>query len=443
LLLSIVEGHVEDEYILKFLMNIRQVNEAAQKIFAMKTIPKMVKLTKVLDINQQESVVPIVVRLMLPSIKPKQIAKYITSLEINDRAKESAVSPVLEQLILEPGNKERIGALQTISKSSSTGSLRMIDEAIEAVNSMIAAAEGAGVSVDAFGSAGLVPVIAGIQDRALAEKLLTQTERQLLSGSVPASANIDALAEYVYSLRSAVYGVADVHPKVPLKLRSYQDTLQNRISYAIQEAIVSSKMQLDGADWLEVSSNTIAEHILMSIPLADSLSAIKACFRALGHVSSRVVLECLQNSVDLEKQREAANAIMNDPMQRDKILRKHMKLRLDDYGRSAWIPDEEAAYADVLSQALGEWKPRATSAISLGLYKTARSIAMNKAESQVPARELVDVSVEFMFGARSVPNLEQEEVIAYLRTLERSLNRSVITQIVEKTRWPTSILEDL
>ncbi|MFW9842774.1 MAG: hypothetical protein ACFFES_17940, partial [Candidatus Thorarchaeota archaeon] len=442
-LLSMVEGHVEEDYLVKFLMNIRQVDEVAQKIFAKETIPKMAALTKVLETVQQETVVPIVVRLMLPTIKLKQIAKYITSVEINDRAKETAVSPILEKLILEPGNKERIAALQTISKSSSAGSLRIIDEAIEAVNSMITAAEGVGVSPDAFGSAGLVPVIAGLQDRALADKLLKQTERQVLSGSVPASASIDALAEYVYGLRSAVYGVADVHPQVPLKLRSYQDTLQNRISSSIQEAVMASKLQLDGSDWLEVSSNAIAEKILTSVPLADSLSVVKGCFRALSHASSRLVLECLRNSIDLEKQTEAANTIMNDPLQRDRILRKHMKLRVDEYGRSAWVPDEEAAFADVLSQVLGEWKPQATQAISVGLFKTARNVAVNTAESQVPARELVDVSVEFLFGARSVPNLGEEEIIAYLRILQRYLDRDVVAQIVGKTRWPATLMEEL
>ncbi|MHA2077853.1 MAG: hypothetical protein ACXAB0_09625 [Candidatus Thorarchaeota archaeon] len=442
LLLSVVEGHVEDEYLVKFLMNIKQVNDAAKKILSLKTVPKMVKLTQVLSDKDQQTLAPIVVRLMLPTYKLKQIAKFITSLDIIDKAKEEAVAPLLEQLVLEPRNKERIKALQAVSKSTSTGSLRMIDDAIEAVNSMISAAEELGVSSDTIGTTGLVPVIAGLKDRKLGEKLLAQTERQILRGSVPASANIDALAEYVYSLRSSVYGVVDAHPQVGLKLRSYQETLQNRLSHAIQEAITSSKLYTDDTNWLEVSSDAIAEKILVNVPLTDAVSVIKGCYRALEHVSTRLVLTYLENSIDMKSQTAAADAIMNNPLQRDRILRKHMKLKIDEFGRSAWVPDQEAAYAEVLSEVLGKWKPYAISAISRGLFKAARNVARSAVDSQIHPTEVRVVSIEFLSGARSISDLGEEEVVGYVRNLQKYLKREVVDAIVQKARWPKSLLDE-
>ncbi|MHA2081364.1 MAG: hypothetical protein ACW99H_09495, partial [Candidatus Thorarchaeota archaeon] len=288
-LLSIVEGHVEDEYLVGLLVNLGKVDAASERILALKTIPKLIKISKTLDESHRNQVAPVVIRALIQTYKLKQVAKYITSIDINDKVKEEVVAPLIEQLIQEPSNKDRITALELISKSSSTGSLRVIDEAIASVKTIIDSAKKMGVSVEHIKSSALVPVIAGLKDRVLAEKLLVQTEKQLLSGSVPASAKIEALADFVYSLRASVYSIENVLPQVKLRLSSYEGTLQHRLSQAVHEVFITSTFKADGENWLEVSSDGVAEAIVSGIPLMDSISAVIACNRAMDNINPRQV----------------------------------------------------------------------------------------------------------------------------------------------------------
>ncbi len=443
LLLSIVKDQVNNEHFLKLLISLNRAEDAAQNVLSVKTISKMAKLTKILNESEQNRVVPLVVREMAPSYQPKQIAKYITSTNISDSAKDAAVSSLIEHLIREPSNKDRISALQTISKSASAGSLKSIDDAIVAVKSLITKAEEIGVSIEHIRSSALVPVVAGLKDRALGEKLLTQIEKQVLRGSVPGSANIDALADYVYNLRASLYAVEEPHPQIKIKLTSYEGTLQNRMGPIVQELLPECKFKMDGDDWLETSSEEVAEKIVTNIPTVDSISAIKGCFIARDRISAHYISLYLQNSVGVEKQAELANQLMNNPMERDRILRKHMKLKVDEYGRSVWTPDLDAAYVDALNQVLEHWKPQATAAFKLGAFKAAMRIAKDAFKSKRPTSELFEISLSFLFNSRTILTSEKERILEYLRFIIEYLDRDAIIGLVEKTKLPTTIIDEI
>ncbi len=442
LLLSVIKERVDNEHLMRFLMNLGRIEDASQNILSVKSVPKMIKLTQVLNENQQNEIASVVIRLMTPSYKPKEIAKYITSISISDKTKEEAVSPILEQLIQEPSNKDRISALQVVSKSASTGSLKSIDDAIDAIKSVTSAAEGMGVSVEHITSTTLVPVIAGLKDHALGEKLLNQIEKQVLQGSVSGSANIDSLADYVYSLRTAMFAVDDPHPQIKLKLGSYATTLQNRLSQAVQELVTTSQFKIDAENWLQASSDDLADKILSGIPIVDPVSAIIACLSAKDRISPNQISLYLQNSVGVEKQIELANQLMENPIDRDRILRRHMKLKVNEFGRAVWTPDVEAAYRDALIQVLEKWKPQATSAFRLGVFKAALGIAKKSMKSQIPSSELTEISFVFLFNARSMVSSENERFIEYIRDLAKYLNRDEISAIVEKASLPTTILDE-
>ena len=140
----------------------------------------------------------------------------------------------------------------------------MIEDAINAVKALTTAAEDMGVSGEHLRTTAMIPVIAGMKDHALAKKLLEQTEKQVLMGSVPGSTDLAALEGYVYSLRSSVYSVENVPPMIISKLRSYEKTLQNRLSISVQEIMTQCRADLEKDDWLEVSSTEIADKIIQS-----------------------------------------------------------------------------------------------------------------------------------------------------------------------------------
>lgn len=442
MLLSVVEDEAEDEYLVRFLLNMGRVGASAERILSLKTVPKMVKLTNSLDEDQRNSLAPVVVGYMVASYKPKQVAKYLTTIGVSDRAKEEAVSPIIQQLIQEPSNKDWISTLRSISKSSSTGSLQTVDDSIDAVESIIAAAEEMGVSVEHIRSSALVPVVAGLKDRTIAKKILSQIEKQALTGNVPASANIDALADYVYGLRSSRYIFDDVLPEVKTKLVSYEATLQNRLRLIVQGTFTTCQLEIGNDDWLEASSNEIAKKIISSIPVVDSISAVKACFQAMKGIPSHHIDLYLQNSVGVEEQAALANEMMDNPVERDRILRRQMKLRTNEQGRLVWIPNLEAAYADAMNQVLDKWKPQAFSVLKLGFVKAALEIAQKALETQIPNREIFDISVAFLFSSRTFFSQEKERILDYIRSLSKYLERGEITAIIEKAGLPNAILDE-
>jgi hypothetical protein len=442
-LLALIDDHFNDENLIKLKMSLGRVSEVAEKILSQNTIPKMIKLTKMLDTTEQISLCPFIVDSLIQSHKPSQVAKYITSIDIDDRAKEMVVAPMIRQLIDQPTDKTRIKALQSISQSSTTGSLRTIDNALDSIKNLISAAEDMGVAAEQMRSTALIPVIAGMKDRSLAEKLLFQTEEQILQGSVPGSADLGALADYVYSLRSATYVYDDVLPPIRIRLDSYKGTLENRLSKAIQESYIECSFRAGEDDWLETSSEEIAEHIISTIPIADSISMIKGCFIAVSYISSQYVSQYLENSIGLEKQIELANQLMENPLDRDRILRRHLKLQVNELGQSKWVPDTEAAYADALKQVLEKWKPEAASAVKLGMLKAAMKVAHKALEATIPAKELYEISIQYIYGIRTYSSPEKDYVLDYLRELKNQFTRNEIEIIIQEARVSATIIERL
>ncbi|MHA1928976.1 MAG: hypothetical protein ACTSV2_10430, partial [Candidatus Thorarchaeota archaeon] len=214
ILLSIVEGHIDDEYHLELLAILDRTDAAAELILLQKTMPKMINLTNTLDENHRNRVAVAVVRSLTQTRKPKQVAKYFTSVDIAESVKLDAAAPILEQLINEPTNKELLTALQIISKSSNTGSLTKIDEVIDDVKSFTATAEEMGISGEHLNITEMVPVIARMKNQELAKKFLDQSEKQAFMGSTAASTDLVALARYVNKLRFSVFSYDDVLPGI-------------------------------------------------------------------------------------------------------------------------------------------------------------------------------------------------------------------------------------
>jgi hypothetical protein len=436
LVLSLIEGHVEEEDLVRFLVNIGRIEIASERILALKTIPKMVKLTKKLKEDEQNRVALDVIKALTQTENPKKVAKYITSIDIDDRTKMMSITPMIELLLQEPHNEDRISALVSISETSSKGSLPMIEEAIKAVKSLMSAAEKMGVSLEHARSSTLVPVIAGLKGQSMAEKLLSQTEKKVLGGIAPASADITALAEYVHSLRSAVYSVNGVLPLVKSKLMSYEGTLQNRLSTSIQEVSTSCIFIL-GEDWLEASSNEIANAVASSVPLIDIVSAVKSCFVAVRKLSSHQIIMYLQCSIGFEEQTAMVNELMSNRIERDRLLHRHKRMKMDEQGRMVWVADKDAVFTDAINLVLSKWIPQATSALNLGILKAALKISQIALTANIPQAEVVDISIAFLQGAR----LSETHIIEYIGSLSKIFKREEVSTILERAGLPSTIID--
>ena len=438
MLLALIQNHIDDnEYLIEFFLTSGRIDLAADRILSLKTIPKMIKLTKTLDDEPRNRVAVAVLKFLIQTHKPKQIEKYITSVGLTDNSVIEAVRPLVEQLVTRPQDKELLDALHSISKSSNTGSIAIVDDAVDAIKQLISAAKKLGVSAENLSSISMIPVIAGMKDQPLAGKILEQVEKQVLSGSVPASADLDALAEYVYSLRASLLSLDESLPAIRLRLQSCAKTLENRLSNKIQETLAQCTLNLGKDDWLEASSKAVADQIVSSIPLNDMISSVRACIIARGSMSSYVVDQCLQNSIGVEKQVELANLMMENPAVRDRLLRRHLRMQMNEHGSPVWVPDIQAAFEEAMGQVTVEYRPQVTSALRLGSMKAARLISNQAMEAQIPTRELFELSVVYLGNSR-----EKESVYEYIQSIEKYFTREELVSIIEEAKMPSSTLDD-
>ncbi|MFW9807542.1 MAG: hypothetical protein ACFFFK_12510, partial [Candidatus Thorarchaeota archaeon] len=375
LLMEVVGDNAEQEFLINLLMNMGRPEQVAEKISDQKTVPSMVKLTMALDQNNRNSIAPIVVLSLVTRCKPKQVAKYLTSIDISDRSLGEAASPLIRELIQHPTEKELISSLNQISKASTAGSISAIDDAIQAAATLVATSEAQGISIDEVSGSSLIPVIASLNDEEMAENLLSKIEKELLGGSVPASSDIDALAELVYGLRLASYRTDNMLQQIKLKFSSYENTLVNRLSESYHGVIMTSKLHLDGDDWLEASANSIAQNIIAESPLSDKVSVVKACFRAVQRATGTVLKTYISNNIDPSELQRLVDELMNNSFARDRILRRHMRYQINQHGQRVYAPDMNAALDEAITEVLRKWKPQGISAIKHGTFRATVNIA--------------------------------------------------------------------
>jgi hypothetical protein len=442
LLIEIVGDDVEPEFLATILMNMGRSDEAAELVIGQKTVPKMVELTMTLDQNYRNTVAPVVVESITSTHKPKQVAKYVTSIELSDNALEAAVSPMIRELIQNPTNKDLITSLKQISGASQAGSIQSIEDAVNAMQTIIETSEEQGISLDEVGSSSLLPVIASLTDQTLAENLISKIENQLLKGHSPGSADIGALAELVYGLRLATYRNQYLSSQIQMKFTSYENSLVNRLTEAYHGAFITSTLALEGEDWLDRSANSVANNLLAVSPLHDKISIAKASFRAMQRATGNILKTFIHNSIDAEELQGLVDELMNNSLTRDRILRRHMKYQLDQHGRRVYAPDMNAAFDEAITEVLRRWKPQSISALKHGTFRAALSVVHMVMNLDSPKKELRDITVILLNDSRPIYNEIKPVLKGLIQSLLDHFDREELTTILNEVRLPVRLIDE-
>ena len=442
LLLEVIGDNAEQEFLINILMNMGRPEQVAERIAGQKTVPSMVKITMALDQNNRNSIAPIVVLTLVSRYKPKQVAKYLTSIDVSDRSLGEAASPLVRELIQHPTDRELISSLKQISNASTAGSIPAIDDAIKAAAILVATSEEQGISMDEASGSSMIPVIASLNDQEMAENLLSKIEKELLGGSVPASSDIDALAELVYGLRLASYRTDNMLQQIKLKFSSYENTLVNRLSESYQGVIMTSKLQLSGDDWLEVSTGSIAQSIIAESPLNDKVSVVKACFRAVQRATGAVLKTYINNNIDPSELQRLVDELMNNSFTRDRILRRHMRYQINQHGQRIYAPDMNAALDEAVTEVLRKWKPQGISAIKHGTFRAAVNIAQIVMDGDYSKKELREISVVILLDSRPLYSEIKHPLQQYVQSLLKHFDRDEVVSILKDTGLPERMIDE-
>ena len=437
---TIARAMADKEAGLRFLVAGDLIQEAAVLIVDEPSLDKMSWLTNMVAERSRAAVACAVVAL-LRGRSPVEAAKYLGTVDLNERSLSLAAEPLTRDLFASPSNEQLAAELQNISKWSASGSVRSIDLALDTASRMVTGRAAASAAVADLQPMETLRGLAAVADDATFSQLLMTA-----CDAVPLTRvqylTVPEVARLTGSLRWLAANVQGTRKnRVDMVLQRYQQMLRPMMLTAFR-ASLSRCPPANLSDTIAMKA-CISAALQGAVVLEDPVLVLMALVEVAKQRGFSELVELAVKVADHNEVQAKITALTIDRALMQLLASRHSRWAPDSAGRMVRQVDLEAVKAEVVRMALAESVDRLGRIWEAAAMDMAQDLLLRTVSQDVDEETRVAMAVNYV---RALPRgLDSSSMMEFLNSLAENpaITEPVLARIMREASVPSSIADQV
>jgi hypothetical protein len=253
---------------LNFLCDIDAKDDAAVIISETKTLKKIVEKTNFIEISNRSDIINLVIAKLAAQGLFKRMKAYIDALNLSDEEQSKIITPIAEELLNSPDNKNLKKFLKDAAKTAAPETRTFIHDVLDASDIMSGFGGRMDMEISMPYVEALLKTVEGLKNVELATRLLKKVHKSLMGDkSKITELSDEQLADYSQHLRATSYGSTDqIADLLKKRVKPLEETLRPRIKTAAKDVVKDLPLNPEEDMQLVTSSNFLTRHLVEDLP---------------------------------------------------------------------------------------------------------------------------------------------------------------------------------
>ncbi|MCK5237929.1 MAG: hypothetical protein KAR33_00185 [Candidatus Thorarchaeota archaeon] len=373
---------------LNLLCDIGAIEEAAKTISKARSLKKIVELTNLVEMKYRNDVIQFVIAKLAAQGLFKRLKAYVDALKLSDEDQSLIISPIAEELLNDPENKNLRKFLKDAAKTAAPETQTFIHDVLDASDIL----SGFGGTMEMEMSMpyieALLRSIERIKNLELAKRLIEKVNKAFMGEKKVAELSMEELADYSQHLRAASYGATDdVSDMLKQRVKPLEKNLRPRIETAAKKVVSDLPLNPEEDMQLVTSSNFLTRHLIEDLP-QNNPTVMAQTFYELSKIPMfpqlRAVIDKALNNENFIK---FAFKILSNPELRAKLILASQRYERI-YGGYRVTIDQAHINKITRELAVAVWTERIHNVWIAGLFGALDTVVFNAmTRDDVPKRQ--------------------------------------------------------
>ncbi|MFW9847920.1 MAG: tetratricopeptide repeat protein [Candidatus Thorarchaeota archaeon] len=399
----------DDSTRLNFLCDIGSSDEAASMISTSKTLNNIVDMTNLVEIKYRNDVIQLVIAKLAAKGLFKRMKAYVDALKLSDADQAMIITPIAEELLNNPDNKNLKQFLKDAAKTAAPDTKTFINDVLDASDIL----SGFGGTMDMEISLpyieALLRSVERIKNLQLASQLLEKVHSAFMGEKKIAELSMEDLAQYSQYLRATTYGATEkVSDMLKKQMQPLEDNLRNRIKTAAKDVVKDLPLDPEEDMKLVTSSNFLTRHLVEDLPQQNPTVMAQTLHDLTKIPMFPQLRAVLDKALNNENFIRFALKVLANPELRMKLIMASQKYERI-YGGYRVTIDQAQMTRITRDLAIKVWTERIHNVWIAGLYGALDTVVFNSmTRNDVPTRQKMLLTAAYINRLNYAPDIMED-----------------------------------